>query len=1251
MSNSSELIDLWSTETDFTERDQIVQQMMENNIFPSEDQAEYEKEGLYPDIQDPDFQQKLMKKKEYSESKQPSVKSVLDRKKSLEQMLQETEDEEEELRIQEAIRSLDKCSATEDFELSPVQRFLARFLSPKTPYRSALINHGVGVGKTCTAITIAEAYLEMFPGRKVYIVAPRNIQAGFYRTIFDVNNLKIGSGDTPNSHVGCTGNTYLRLTNNFTEKNKDLIKKRVDRFINKRYEFFGYQQFYNFIKQKIESADNKSVSKQIREGIMNRVLREEFSSRLLIIDEAHNLRDATYESQDDAKDDASLADTNEAKAGKLLTPYLKKVLATAEDITFALMTATPMYNSYEEIIFLLNLLLINEKRDEIRIDEIFDTKKDSFQPGGKQILGEYFSQFVSYMRGENPLSFPLRLKPQEEDLIQTWPSFNPKGDEIEEDLEGVVSLPCVKGLFDPETEEKYFDFCNELIQESGMGLANMDKMVQAGNFIFPSISGDDESLYARTGAEGFNRTFRKEKKGSTVQFRCDDASWLEENSLPSASGKASTLLDRINKAKGVTFVYSRFVNSGALAIAFVLEANGYLPYGKNSTLLANGNQNPRGRKCAFCEKYSKEHDEVDKDSMPKGVGPHKFTQARYILLTGNQELSPNNAAMIEASRDEKNVFGGEIKVILGSQIAGEGLDLKFIREVFVFDSWYHLNKLEQIIGRGIRNCSHALLSEPKRNCTITLLVNYYENNSDLETIDMYSYRVALKKAVMVGEVTRTIKEYAIDCSLNRDAIILQGLDTLKYIIDSQGERRTNVSIDDTKYSAMCDYLEDCSYQCKKKSGEELSLTPGEEDSTTYDEYTARFHINKIRKVLQALFSKDQSFRSLDDIFKIINYLPKSILFSLLKEIINDKNFVVKIGSTVGRIIYKNGYYMFQPDFFQGRDIPIAIRLANIPIPRDHFTPVELEKPADIEEEIDETEDSEELWNSVVAWVKDIQSGKAQIWNNNYSEDSTRQIPIKVQNQIELLKESQGVLKNQLDRISIITWMYTQIRQNIGIRNIFAQIVLQFFWDEFITYGTKKQLILEELSDPFVYSCVKEDIWEFQGKKKYVRLVNPFTYEIEYYCDGAICSTGVKTVLTTEINQDPLLQYKLNNKNTGYKFGFLGFKKKIKQEYGKIVFKKSTVPSGEDKLTTGQECSISSAKQFELDFIENMGNLLKQEGKEDFGLGDGNLSKMKNSMRFCTIGNLLLRYMDKVKAQKKRWFYRSLEYKLQKENRK
>ena len=44
-----------------------------------------------------------------------------------------------------------------------------------------------------------------------------------------------------------------------------------------------------------------------------------------------------------------------------------------------------------------------------------------------------------------------------------------------------------------------------------------------------------------------------------------------------------------------------------------------------------------------------------------------------------------------------------IKIVIGSVVEkSEGLDLKNIREIHILDPWYHLYRIEQIIGRGIR---------------------------------------------------------------------------------------------------------------------------------------------------------------------------------------------------------------------------------------------------------------------------------------------------------------------------------------------------------------------------------------------------------------------------------------------------------------------------------------------------------------------------------------------------------------------
>ena len=54
-------------------------------------------------------------------------------------------------------------------------------------------------------------------------------------------------------------------------------------------------------------------------------------------------------------------------------------------------------------------------------------------------------------------------------------------------------------------------------------------------------------------------------------------------------------------------------------------------------------------------------------------------------------------------------------------MAAEGLDFKNIRNIHLYRTLVHnINKLEQVIGRGIRNCSHSMLEDQYKNVTIYL---------------------------------------------------------------------------------------------------------------------------------------------------------------------------------------------------------------------------------------------------------------------------------------------------------------------------------------------------------------------------------------------------------------------------------------------------------------------------------------------------------------------------------------------------
>ena len=103
--------------------------------------------------------------------------------------------------------------------------------------------------------------------------------------------------------------------------------------------------------------------------------------------------------------------------------------------------------------------------------------------------------------------------------------------------------------------------------------------------------------------------------------------------------------------------------------------------------------------------------------------------------------------------------GSLLKIVLGTKAAGEGLNIYHVREVHVMEPWFHLNRLEQIIGRGIRNCSHTNLPKEERNVSVFLYSvtePKIKERSIRETLDMKLYRVAEEKIGKIGKLWKLL---------------------------------------------------------------------------------------------------------------------------------------------------------------------------------------------------------------------------------------------------------------------------------------------------------------------------------------------------------------------------------------------------------------------------------------------------------------------------------------------------------------
>ena len=903
--SDAELIRFWKEDitdpkTSYVHRNTVVHEMQQRDLFPTNVMHKREKEtGVYPDIDDPDFATRLFQKMEFAELSSEGVEP-------------------------------DTCDKSQTaFDTTPVQRLIARFLHPSTPYRGVLLNHGVGVGKTCTAVTVAEMYLDLLPSNKVFIVAPVAIAQGFRRTIFDIGKLTRTSKEEFKlsgmywKSNQCTGNTYLRLAGLEAEPNLDVIQRDVEASIRKRYKIFSYGGFASWVTQNADKVIPAHIQGEERNNKRRQNILRLFSDHLIIIDEAHNLRDKTKDeisemrdevSEEELSDEVNPKKTDDAAEGKRLSPILQEIMYVAEGLRVMLMTATPMYNVAQEIMFLLNLLLLNDTKDQsklINVSDVFDANGGLIR-GGDEKLTKLIRRYVSYMRGENPNSFPLRLSPEHRGgtaFVKSYPrisirkrEWGPEGFTLPPTESAIMAeLPLIVHPAIGPLEAQLRELLSSRMKDDSHISFNLDQSIQLCNFVYP-----DDTYGSRAFSTYFEETNKLVKFGaySAKQLKWRSKSETLESvfslkargdvppPLVMHSPKIAAIAHSVSKAKGMSFIYSRYLKSGALLIAIALEVAGWC------RVMADGTPAPL---------------------LHSNTGDHS-RKPKYILLTSDEELSPNFSGLLQYATTFGNADeaanGTKVKAIIGSQVASEGLDLKCIRELHVLDGWFHLNRLEQIIGRGVRYCSHALLPEEERNCTIYL---HCVALNEYETPDLFTYRVAVQKAAPIGVISRLIKVNAWDCSLNKDAIQLKGLGTRR-ILNAQGQIMERYKLEDKPYSGMCDFQESCEYACTVVD----DAVKGENTSTFKEYDFRRRFMERFQRIVHFFEEGDTSLHLEFIRTELYDNMPWAMVAVWLRKMLGTHRIKRKDG-IYGTLFIKNGYLVFQPEGVTDKLIPSAYR--------------------------------------------------------------------------------------------------------------------------------------------------------------------------------------------------------------------------------------------------------------------------------------------------------------------------------------
>jgi hypothetical protein len=228
-------------------------------------------------------------------------------------------------------------------ELLPHQKIVRDYLSVETPYRGLLLYHGLGSGKTCSSIAVAESLLTT---KKVYVMLPASLESNykgelqtcgaplyFYDHHWRQQSLndetremakRLGLSDGFLDRQGLFFTTVPGEEPNYTKLPKtaqDAIQAQFDDVLGQRFTFIRYN-----------GLSSANIAKYVPEDGSN-----PYSGSVVIIDEVHNFISRVI---------------NESELGGKLYDRIYN----AVDCKVVALSGTPVINRANELAFLMNLL-------------------------------------------------------------------------------------------------------------------------------------------------------------------------------------------------------------------------------------------------------------------------------------------------------------------------------------------------------------------------------------------------------------------------------------------------------------------------------------------------------------------------------------------------------------------------------------------------------------------------------------------------------------------------------------------------------------------------------------------------------------------------------------------------------------------------------------------------------------------------------------------------------------------------------
>jgi len=615
------------------------------------------------------------------------------------------------------------------FEPFGYQLFLRDLMQSSSPYRGILLYHGLGSGKTCSSILIAENLKEnsivilpaslrdnfireglQFCGNPKYKTDPILIKDKYYFISSNASNTiqqlnKIGSLDNHTIVIDEEHNLVSRIVGGLSGDNKQ-----------------GRQ-----IYEKLMEARNCKIIALSGTPIIN----EPYELAIL----CNILRGYIYITY------FKIAEVSE-KYGKIWkTEQLRDILT--KDIKYVDYVEVNQRAQTVEAHLML-------KPYDIEFPKLITAIIERGKENGVMMEYDRFDRFTLFpdaSNGEGEREFDRLFIDQQKNTIKNRDVFQRR-------ILGLISyyksrtenFPDLRGielLRLPMSDYQFTEYMKVRAEEKTSRKLSEIRIFsrQYSNFVFPvgiPRPGIGEKIFQAV-EENEEDIVKKEELREyyksvdvAMQKLVANADVYLKKDLEIYSPKMKRILEIAEPEKGLVFVYSAFRSLEGIEIfAKILEANGYTVY--------NGKQEE---------------------------GKH------YALYTGKEDSRERTEAL-QAFNHESNRYGKYIKYILVTSAGAEGLDLKNVRQVHIMEPYWNETKIKQIIGRAIRRNSHIDLPEKERN---VMVYRYFAiipeskkkelKAKDRESTDEVIFELAKRKEAITNEMLECARESSVDCLLN-----------------------------------------------------------------------------------------------------------------------------------------------------------------------------------------------------------------------------------------------------------------------------------------------------------------------------------------------------------------------------------------------------------------------------------------------------------------------------------------------------